>query len=377
MRFEGVENMGKARFGVGIIGLQPGRSWGAVAHVPALRALADDFAIIGVANTTQASAEAAARACDLPHAFASASALIASPEVDVVVVTVKVPHHFAIVWEAIAAGKHVYCEWPLGNGLDEARELARLAQTAGIVAVAGTQARVAPEIQYLRQLVAEGYVGEVLSTSLIGSGMILGPTVEPRSIYLMDRANGANMLTIPVGHTLAAVREVLGEVTDLSARLVNRRTSARVDGTGEVRPMTAHDQVLMEGVLDGGATISLHYRGGLSRGTGLLWEINGTEGDIQVSGPNGHAQMVQLTLAGARGDERTLRTIEVPASFYAGLPDDVRARNVARTYAMMAADLRDGTRTAPSFEEAVTLHRLLAAIERSSDDGFRISPAVV
>jgi predicted dehydrogenase len=369
--------MGKARFGVGIIGMQPGRSWGAVAHVPALRALAVDFAIIGVANTTQASAEAAAKACNLPQAFANASALIASPEVDVVVVTVKVPHHFAIVREAIAAGKHVYCEWPLGNGLDEAQELAQLAKAAGIVAVAGTQARVAPEIQYLRQLVAEGYVGEVLSTSLIGSGMILGPTVEPRSIYLMDRANGANMLTIPVGHTLAAVREVLGEVTSLSARLVNRRTSARVEGTDEVRPMTAHDQVLVEGVLDSGATISLHYRGGLSRGTGLLWEINGTEGDIQVSGPNGHAQMVQLTLTGARGDERTLRPIEVPASFYAGLPNDVRARNVARVYSMMAADLRDGTRTAPSFEKAVTLHRLLAAIEHSSNNGCRIAPAEV
>ena len=369
--------MSKIRLGVGIVGLQPGRSWAAVAHVPALRALADDFAIIGVANTTQASAEAAAKACDLPRAFANASALIASPEVDVVVVTVKVPHHFAIVREAIAAGKHIYCEWPLGNGLDEARELARLAQEAGIVAAAGTQARVAPEIQYLRQLITEGYVGNVLSTSLIGSGRILGPTVEPRSIYLMDRANGANMLTIPVGHTLAAVREVLGDVTDLSARLVNRRNSARVEGTCEVRPMTAHDQVLMEGVLDGGAPLSLHYRGGLSRGTGLLWEINGTEGDIQVAGANGHAQMVQLILAGGRGDARTLSPIEIPASFYAGLPDNVLARNVACVYARMAADVRDGTRTAPSFDDAVTLHRLLAAIERSSEDGIRIAPSAV
>ena len=369
--------MSKTQWGVGIIGLQPGRSWAAVAHVPALRALAGDFAIIGVANTSQASAEAAAKACNLPRAFASVSALIASPEVDVVVVTVKVPHHFAIVREAIAAGKHIYCEWPLGNGLDEARELARLAQAAGIVAVAGTQARVAPEIQYLRQLIIEGYVGHVLSTSLIGSGMILGPTVEPRSIYLMDRANGANMLTIPVGHTLAAVREVLGEVTDLSARLVNRRTSARVEGTGEVRPMTAHDQVLMDGVLDSGAPISLHYRGGLSRGTGLLWEINGTDGDIQVSGANGHAQMVQLALAAGHEDERTLRPIEIPESFYAGLPDSVLARNVACVYTRMAADLRDRTRTAPSFDDAVTLHRLLAAIERSSEDGFRVLPSVV
>jgi predicted dehydrogenase len=362
---------------VGIIGLQPGRSWAAVAHVPALRALADNFAIIGVANTSQASAEAAAKACDLPRAFASASALIASPDVDIVVVTVKVPHHFAIVREAIAAGKHVYCEWPLGNGLDEARELARLAQAASIVAVAGTQARVAPEIQYLRQLIAEGFVGDVLSTSLIGSGMILGPTVEPRSIYLMDRANGANMLTIPVGHTLAAVREVLGEVLNLSARLVNRRSSALVEGTGEVQPMTAHDQVLMEGVLDTGAPISLHYRGGLSRGTGLLWEINGTEGDIQVSGANGHAQMVQLALKGGRGDERTLRPLEIPASFYAGLPDGALARNVACVYARMAADLQNGTRTAPTFEEAVRLHRLLAAIEQSSEDGLRILPCEV
>ena len=94
----------------------------------------------------RASAEAATRAFDLPRAFASVSALIANPEVDVVVVAVKVPYHFPIVREAIAAGKHVYCEWSLGNGLDEVRELARLAQAAGIVAVAGTQARVAPEI---------------------------------------------------------------------------------------------------------------------------------------------------------------------------------------------------------------------------------------
>ncbi len=369
--------MGKARFGVGIIGLQPGRSWAAVAHVPALRALVDDFAIIGVANSSQSSAEAAAKAADLPRAFASVSALIASPEVDIVVVTVKVPHHFAIVGEAIAAGKHVYCEWPLGNGLGEARELARLAQAAGVVAVAGTQARVAPEIQYLRQLVAEGAIGEVLSTSLIGSGRILGPTVEPRSAYLLDRANGANLLTIPVGHTLAAVREVLGEVTEVSALLANRRSSARVEGTGEVRPMTSHDQVLMQGVLAGGAPISLHYRGGAPRGTGLLWQINGTKGDIQVSGADGHAQMVQLALASGYGDSRTLQPMEVPAGLLAGLPGNVLARNVACVYARMAADLRDGTRTAPSFDDAVVLHRLITAMERSSDQGCRVSPAAV
>lgn len=368
--------MSEKPFGVGIIGLQPGRSWAAVAHVPALRALADDFEIIGVANSNKASAEAAAAVCDLPNAFESVTELIACPAVDIVSVTVKVPHHFDLVAQAIAAGKHVYCEWPLGNGREEARELARRANAKGVVAVAGTQARVAPEIQYLRQLIAGGYVGKVLSTSLIGSGMILGPTVEPRSVYLLDRSNGATMLTIPVGHTLAAVREVLGEVTELSAQLVNRRTSARLDGTNETIPMTSHDQILLNAQLEGGARLSLHYRGGLTRGTGLLWEINGTEGDIQVSGANGHAQMVQLTLAGARGDERVLQSIEAPASFYAGLPEDVLARNVACMYARMSDDLLCGTRSAPSFDDAVILHSLIATIERSGETGCRMAPAL-
>jgi hypothetical protein len=52
--------------------------------------------------------------------------------------------------------------------------------------------------------------------------------------------------------------------------------------------MTAEDQVMVSGLLEGGAAFSIHYRGGVSRGTNLLWEINGTEGDLQ------------LTAAGAR-----------------------------------------------------------------------------
>ncbi|MHB1287000.1 MAG: hypothetical protein ACYCYP_10675 [Leptospirales bacterium] len=59
--------------------------------------------------------------------------------------------------------------------------------------------------------------------------------------------------------------------------------------------------------------ISIHYRGGTARdGNGLFWEINGTNGDIRVSGPSGHTQMVQLSLTGARGEEKAFRPLEVP-----------------------------------------------------------------
>ena len=362
------------RFKVGIVGLQPSRSWAARAHVPALRALSETFEIVGVANTSLASAEEAAAATDLPRAFADVAELIAAPEVDIVTVTVKVPAHLEIVKAAIKAGKHVYCEWPLGNGLAEAEELAALARTEGVLGVVGTQARVAPEIEHLRQLIEDGFVGEVLSTTLVARGGGWGGFIAEKKVsaYLLDRANGATMLTIPMGHTLAALRDVLGEVAEVSAVLATRRTTALAADTGETLSVSAPDQVLVSGVLASGAPVSIHYRGGMPRDSdGLFWEINGTEGDIRVSGSRGHTQLVQLSLKGARGDEKAFRPLEVPASYRSGWPEDVVPGNVARIYARMARDLHERTRTAPTFEDAVAVHRVIAAIENSAENGCR------
>jgi predicted dehydrogenase len=357
---------------VGIVGLQPGRSWAAKAHVPALHALPADFVIAGIANTTLASAVLAAAALDHgARPFASVADLVAS-DIDVVSVTVKVPHHLDVVKMAITAGKHVYCEWPLGNGLAEAQELARLAQEKGVLGVVGTQACLSPEILYMKQLIADGFVGEVLSTTLIARGGGWGGVIPEKKshAYLLDNTNGATMLTIPVGHALAGLRAVLGDVEKVSAVLATRRSTALVVDSGEKLPVTAPDQVLVSGVLTGGAPVSLHYRGGMPRDSaGLLWEINGTEGDLRVTGPFGHLQFVPLTLSGARGNEKAFQTRTVPGDYQTELPADPMVGNVARTYARMAADLRQGTRTAPSFDDAVALHRVIAAIETAAADG--------
>lgn len=351
---------------VGFIGLNPGIHWAATAHIPALKALPDDYVVAGVANTSLASAQKAADAFGLPHAFENAQALINSPEIDLVVVTVKVPHHHELVTAALNAGKHVYCEWPLGNGLAEARELADLADAKGVVAAIGTQMRVAPEVEYLRQLIADGYVGEVLSTTLVGSGAQWGGETDSAHAYLYDKSNGATLLSIPLGHTLAGVHEVLGGFGDISARMINRRKVAHVTDTGETIPSTSHDQILVQGALASGAAISIHYRGGMSRGTNLLWKINGTQGDIQVTGATGHGQIVQLSIRGANGDMSELVPLMPPASAYDGWPDSSVARNVARLYAMIAQDIRSSTRLAPSFHDAVALHETIDVIEHSA-----------
>src|SRR5438132_2707441 len=271
------------RIRVGIIGANPDRGWAAQAHIPALQSLPDDFEITALSTTRRGSADAAGKLFGVPAAFGNQQELVNSPAVDVVAVTVEVPHHLELATAALEAGKSVYCEWPLGNGLAEAETLAALARKKGVLAVAGLQARSAPAVAYVRDLVKQGYVGEVLSTTLVGSGMGWGPTVEPFNVYLNDKKNGATLLSVALGHAADALCHCLGEVRELSATTTMRRKCFTIAGTGESKTMTADDQVCVTGLLEGGAALSIHYRGGRSRGTNLMWEINGAEGDLQLT----------------------------------------------------------------------------------------------
>ncbi|RKG98312.1 Gfo/Idh/MocA family protein [Corallococcus carmarthensis] len=366
--------MSAHRVRVGIVGLQPGRNWAAVAHLPALRALSDEFEIVGVANSSRASAEAAASSCGIPRAFSDVAEMVASPDVDLVVVTVRVPTHFNVVRAALEGGKHVFCEWPLGRTLEEAEVLAQLARDRGVSAFTSTQSRVTPAILHLKRLVDTGFVGEVLSTSVTGWGRIWGGTVDDLKSeqYLLENANGATLLTIPFAHTIAALRDVLGDVSELSAMLDTRRRRVLATETGGFVPMDAPDQILIAGKLASGASLSMHYQGGAPRGfDGFVWDVHGTDGHLRMTGPTGHTQLVPLELWGGRGEARVFEPIGVPDDGIA-LEDNVPG-NIARVYRRLASDLRQGTRTAPTFDDAVELHRLLDGVERAAREGKRVS----
>src|SRR5207253_4839797 len=134
----------------------------------------------------------------------------------IVVITVKVPHHRELVEAALRAGKAVYCEWPLGRDLGEARAMATLAAEQGAPTIVGLQARQAPAIEFVRELLGDGYVGEVLSTTMVGLSVPGDVVVRPNA-YMLDETTGANVLTIAVGHSMDTLNYVLGEFADLSA----------------------------------------------------------------------------------------------------------------------------------------------------------------
>src|SRR5256885_1456650 len=141
--------------------------------------------------------------------------------------------------------------------------------------------------------------------------------------------------------------------------MTRRRKSFTVAGTGESKPMAADDQVAVSGLLEAGAAFSIRYRGGSSRGTNLLWEINGTEGDLQLTAAGGQAQIFEMEVHGGKGAQSSLEILPVPEQFRWSPQGSGPSTNVAQAYARFARDYREGTHLCPTFEDAVTRHRML------------------
>jgi predicted dehydrogenase len=241
--------------------------------------------------------------------------------------------------------------------------------------VVGLQARQAPAIEYVQQLLSDGYVGEVLSTTMVGLS-VLGDVLGQPNAYMLDKKNGANVLTIAAGHSLDILNYVLGEFADLSAVSDLRRPLITIEETGEQIVKTAADQIAVIGTLTSGVTASVHIREAVAGGTGFLWEINGTDGTLRITAEAALPEIYPLTVGGAHGRNEPAE-LAVPAVLTQKWPalsslEGAPAFNVGRAYAAFAADIDNGTHTVPDFADAVRRHEVIAAIERSAASGERV-----
>jgi predicted dehydrogenase len=358
-----------ARIGVGVIGASPRNpGWAAISHLPALASL-PDYELRAVATSSEASALAAGEAYGVP-AHVGSSGLIAQKDVDLVVVGVKLPYHYDLTIEAIAAGKTIMCEWPLATDLAQTRDIAERIAKAGLPSLIGLQARMIPAIRHLRALVADGYVGEVLSTSIVGAAEPFGAVIPSALSYVLDVKTNASLLSVPVMHALDVLQFVLGDVAEVRAIDAVRRPRVTIKETGETISATTPDHLALAARLESGALLSLFYRGGKPRAEGVRWEIHGTQGDLVLTSP-AFMQSLTPTLLGARGGD-ALTSIDAPAEhdLWPHAPTGPAA-NVARLYAAFAKDLRTGTpgATTPDFAHALRLHELQDRISQAAASG--------
>jgi predicted dehydrogenase len=354
---------------VGIVGASAGRGFASISHMPALQGL-PDFEIAAVCTSRQETADAAAKHYGAKLAFDDPAKLAAHPDVDLVTVCVKVPDHHDPVMAAIDAGKHVYCEWPLGRNTEEAIRLRDAAARKGIRHVVGLQGQCSPAINFARDLVAEGHIGRVLSGTLFVNAANWGATLD--RAYQADRGNGANLMTITGGHNLDALCHILGEFRELSAFAVSQRDQIPLEGTGEMVPKNVPDQLVVSGIVGDGAVVSCQVRGGMTRGNEFLFEIHGSEGDLVLAATQrASTQRQELTVQGARGAGVPLAEMPIPAK-YRWVPDTVpqgSPYNIAQLYVRLGEGIRNGTPVAPGFDAAVRRHQMLDMITRASETG--------
>ena len=354
---------------VGIVGAtltQGGSGWGADAHVPALKAL-PHYELAAICTSHEDTAKASAAAFGAERAYHRFSDMAGQPDLDLIVVCVRVPGHRDLVMAGLQAGKAVFCEWPLGANLVEAEAMAGLASQRSLTTIVGLQARSDPTILYAHDLVRGGYIGDVLTANLT---TVAQAQLQrgPGRIWQGVRANGANTLTIAGGHAIDALCAVLGEFAELSARVSTRIPEWRtLEGTPV--PVDAPDSITVVGRLVGGAEVSVNVAAVPSNPSGNRLEIYGREGALVIRA-NGALSRGPNQMHAGQGKE-PLVTMPVPAK-YRLAPERTPGGapyNVAQAYARAADALRGGRSFDVDFNLAVRRHKLIDAIERSSATG--------
>lgn len=344
---------------VGIIGASAERGWAKASHVPAVQKLAG-LELAAVASGDQRKAEAAARAFGVKRAYGDARDLIRDPEIDVVTVAVKVPDHRELVLAALAAGKHVFCEWPLGRNLAETEEMASAARTAGVRTVLGLQTRANPAAKRAQEIVANGGLGRVLNARGYSTTLAFGPKTEAAMVFAEEAENGVTLVTIQGGHTLDFAVELLGPLAAFSAQTtIQYPQIVLADGTERAR--TIPDHLLVQGRLaNGGGALVLEVAGGRPAGrTPFHLEITGEKGELLLKGGAARgfqSGRLQLSLD---GEPQTVDEGEL-----AVLPDE--AVNVGGLYTALRDDLAQGTRTVVDFDDAVRLAQLVDGVSLSA-----------
>jgi len=358
---------------VGLIGA--GGRWGPRAHVPALQGL-PETALFAVCTAHAETAQAAAQKFAVECAYGSDKALNADKRVEAVAVAVRVPAHFELSKNAIEAGKHVFCEWPLGANTQEAEQLAALARQKNVRTIVGLQRRASPAYLYMCELVRQGYVGQVVAVNmlLMNSGVL---TRTSDRTWQRDATLGANPLTITFAHVFDAMCMVVGELAELSAVVSTQvRQWLEID-TNKYVDVTSPDNILVQGRLENGAVVNAYCGVQPYHGSGHRLEIYGKEGTLAMIGGGEGGEERRRRVMGGQKNDKALEELPIPERF-TWVPQAVReggaSYDVGQMWVKFAAAIRTGSNSDadfPDFDHAVRRHKTLDAIVLASQTGQR------
>jgi predicted dehydrogenase len=371
---------------VALIGLSSSAktSWAAEAHLPYLLSSRgkSHYEIVALLNSSVASAKAAIAEFSLPStvkAYGDPSALAADPDIDLVVCNTRVDVHFPTTFPAIKAGKAAFIEWPLAENLEKGLELTggkRLDNS-----IIGVQGRVTPILNKIREVMASGRIGRVLSSDVRAFGNLNRRNGFSEGLsYFAQRKIGGNPITIAFTHMIDYVHTALGEFDTFQARAQIQRPNISVfkkDGTQQPISTDVPDFVSIHGPLKAkdsqvveGATLAITFRGGpaFKGKPAFQWSINGEKGEMLVTSPSGpflHSDSYNKPIQIQIHDHETDEVDEVAwdwEEWQEELP--IRARNIGGLYERYASWIESGKPDVDELPQDKQWPRLHDAVDR-------------
>jgi predicted dehydrogenase len=221
-------------------------------------------------------------------------ALIARDDIDVIDICTPGDSHAEIALAALAAGKHVLCEKPLANTVEEARTMVAAAAAAranGVRSMVGFNYRRVPAVAYMRELIATGRLGTIRHVRAVYlQDWIVDPSF-PLVWRLQKEKAGSGALGDIGAHIIDLTQYVTGQtlvgVSGLTETFVKERplpsasSGLSASGSSAMGPVTVDDAAVFMGRLESGALATYEAtRFATGRKNGLRVEVNGSLGSV-------------------------------------------------------------------------------------------------
>ena len=353
----GLESLASEPIRVGVIGT----GFGASLHLSALRDN-PDFATVTICSRRPERARAAALDHGIPSHRSDFRELVRDDGVDAVIVA-SPPHlHHAMAIAALEEGKHVLCEKPMARNLAEARDMLRIAERVGSVAMINNQLRFLPVRVRIRELIDEGYIGEPHAATIVVHRSSLNDPDDRPWGWLMEQEKAGGMLGATGAHYLDALRWWFGEVKAVAGAVSTMVRQRRLPDSSAMGKVDADDNF----------AVILRFASG-ALGTIHVTATAGHEGDeeITLSGSEGTLQIRQGRLWGARRGEFSLSELPVPDRLSAGFVPGGHflVQPTALLLRSWASAIRERSPASPSFADGVKTQELIDGVFRSSQQG--------
>ncbi|MDO9398684.1 MAG: Gfo/Idh/MocA family oxidoreductase, partial [Herbiconiux sp.] len=327
--------------------------------------------------------------------------VIARDDIDIVDIVTPGDSHAEIAIAALEAGKHVLCEKPLANTVDEAERMTRAAESAasrGVRATVGFTYRRVPAVTLMRDLIAEGRIGRVQQVRAAYRQDWLVDASIPLAWRLQKEHAGSGALGDIGAHIIDMTQFVTGamieSVSGVVDTIVKQRPVQAAEtgsasssglagvagaGFGEV---TVDDVALFTGRLAGGALASFEAtRFATGRKNALTLEVSGDRGALafDLEDLNSLRWYDRTADEAVQGFTQILVTEPVHPYVSAWWPAG-HLLGYEHGFVHQAKDFVEGVVAGvdvrPTFAEGLAVQQVLAAVEESSADDSRWVSAV-